>query len=59
MDPGSVRPGSAIVAMSARRTGQRKVWLFRSVWIPGDFRVDPDSATRQCQMSESRPVKFY
>ena len=59
MDPESVLPDLAIVAMSVRRTEQRKVRLFRSMWIPGVFRVDPDSATQQCQMSGSRPVKFY
>lgn len=59
MDPDSLLADLAIVAVSARRAEQRKVQLFRSMWIPGVCGVDPDSATQQCQTSGSRPVKFY
>lgn len=59
MDHGRVLADLAVVAVSARRTEQRKVWLIKSMWIPGVFRADPGSATQLCQMSESRPVKFY
>lgn len=59
MDPESVLADLAIAATLARRAEQRRVQLFRSMWIPGVFGVDTDSATQQCQMSGSRPVKFY
>lgn len=57
MDAASVPADSAAVAVP--RGGLSRGALAGSMWVPGVLWVDPYSPAQQCQMSGSRPVKFY